>query len=414
MTIKFIPQAGDKNKVPKFNGSFKVTKEIIFNMQVCTIKLPQDWNLHSLHPDLLALAIASIILPFCGSRLEMPIGVSNQFHQEFFKNTKKRLYPINTSLKPRKAKKTAVPALCYSGGPDSTAAMLLLPPESKLFLIKKITPKEFLNKSLLNQTAALHACKILKEKGKNVHIIESNLEFVKNPAGYPTFLTEAVPALLLADYYNLDSIANGHTIEEGYQIGYSGYQDFIFSPFGMWSSLLEVVDMPYTLPTLGLSEVAALKLILLSEFKNDVQSCSRGGINKPCMNCIKCFRKLLLRKIILKEKITDKLLDQFFNMNSVQKILSSFYPHFGNVYCYITSKYIGYHKRMMALTIKTRGNQLDSGWMEKWYPEAGKHISNKYKHYVLEQIQKNVEVMNPNEISQMKNSYSVKYCSREK
>lgn len=412
--MKFIPQEDDKNKVPKFNSSFKETKEITFNIRVCTIKLPQDWNLYSLHPDLLALAVASIILPFCGSKIEMPIGVSDAFHQEFFKNTNKRLYPIDASLKPRKAKNTAVPALCYSGGPDSTAAMLLLPPESKLFLIKRMTPKEFLNKSLLNQKAALHACSILEEKGKDVHICESNLEFIKNPAGYSTFLTEAAPALLLADYCNLDSIANGHTIEEGYQIGYSGYQDFSHSPFGMWSSLLEVVDMPYTLPTLGLSEVAALKLLLSSDFKNDVQSCSRGRINKPCMNCIKCFRKLLLKKIILKEKLTDNLLDQFFNMNSVQKILSSFYPHFGNVYCYITSKYNGDHKNMIDLKIKTRGNQLNSVWMEKWYPEAGKHISNKYKHFFLEQIQKNVKVMNPNDISQMKNSYSVEYCSRKK
>ncbi|TYS65743.1 hypothetical protein FZC76_17825 [Sutcliffiella horikoshii] len=123
--MKFITQEDGKNKVPKFNSSFKETKENTFNMPVCTIKLPQDWNLYSLHPDLLALAVASIILPFCGSKIEMPIGVSDAFHPEFFKNTNKHFYPIDASLKPRKANNTAVPALCYSGGPDSTAAVIV-------------------------------------------------------------------------------------------------------------------------------------------------------------------------------------------------------------------------------------------------------------------------------------------------
>ncbi|OIJ10397.1 hypothetical protein BKP37_17810 [Anaerobacillus alkalilacustris] len=57
----------------------------------------------------------------------------------------------------------------------------------------------------------------LGKQGRKVHKIKSDLEFVRSPATYTTFLADSAGAILLADYYNFDSLSNGHTLEEGYE-----------------------------------------------------------------------------------------------------------------------------------------------------------------------------------------------------
>lgn len=404
LKFRFSPETTDQISYEINRNSYKSVGKVSLGVRKCHIHLPENWTLTFAHPDLLALAAISIVYPFSGPKIIVPIGVSLDFHRTFKRITGKNILPVNTKLKPRQASANAVPALAFSGGVDSTTASLLLPPSTHLFYIDRITPAQFQNqRTLLNQEAAYYACDSLKKLGRSVHKIKTDLQYVRNPIGFATYLSDSVPAILLADYYGFDSLANGHTLEEGYQVGYGGYQDAKeIQLVKIWGELLKVVDMPLSLPTIGLSEVCTTKILLNSPYYTFAQACSRGKVKQPCMNCYKCFRKSLLEMVIKKEPIQDEYLDNLFRIKDAQRVLQVCPVHFENVIAYITSNYNGEHKIMNILKKKTRGDVLDTSWMEKWYSPALDLVRPKYQDHVNKQIQERLNVMTKQDQSNMK------------
>src|SRR5699024_1457186 len=224
------------------------------------------------HPDVFALAMIAAIYPFCGSNIRLPRGVSKPFHNQVMRVTNKKVLPVNEKLSPRKAPSNAVPALTYSGGIDSTAAAILLPADTHLIYFDRMIPKGG-TKTLLNQEAAYYACDSMARMGRTVHKIKTDMQYLRKPVGFNSYLTDAVPALLLADYYAFDTIAHGQTLEIGYQIGHLGYKDCKDTEVGHpWYRLLASIDMMYTLPTIGLSEVSTTRIVRKSPYHEFAQA----------------------------------------------------------------------------------------------------------------------------------------------
>ena len=46
-----------------------------------------------------------------------------------------------------------------------------------------------------------------------MQIIESNLEFIRKPVGFPTDLANSIPAILLSEFLGFDSIGFGTVLE---------------------------------------------------------------------------------------------------------------------------------------------------------------------------------------------------------
>ena len=67
-------------------------------------------------------------------------------------------------------------------------------------------------------------------------IIESDLEYVRDPVGFPVDVANSVPAILMADYLKLDSIAFGTIMEASYGVGHKN---------------IEIILMAITTPMLG-------------------------------------------------------------------------------------------------------------------------------------------------------------------
>lgn len=411
LELEFTPEKSDPTTKHTLDRTYKKVKKVEMAGNRCEIHLPDDWTINAVHPDVFALAILAIIYPFC-SHLQLPIGVSKHFHDQVFQLTNKKVFPVNEQLSPRKAPSDAVPALTYSGGVDSTAAVTLLPEDTHLFYFDRIILAE--PKTLLNQEAAYYACDSMAALGKTVHKIKTDLQYIRNPVGFNTILADAVPALLLADYYHFDSIANGNTLERGYRIGDLGYRDCKETEVGNpWHSLLDSIDMPYTLPTIGLSEVCTTDIVRRSPYHAFTQACSRGKIKEPCMNCYKCFRKSLLEKVLTNSPLNDSYLDTLFDIKDVKKVIHTPHLHYGNVVTYITANYSGSHREMLSLKKKTRGDRLPVEWMQKWYPKSQEFLSPKYRNKVKREIQKYVEPMNKQDIKIMKESFSEAYFGRD-
>ncbi|MDY0407446.1 DUF6395 domain-containing protein [Virgibacillus soli] len=410
LTLLFTPEKSDPTTQQIRNTTFNTTTKLEMASNQCVFYLPSDWTIDSVHPDVFALAVLAAIYPFCGPKIHLPQGVSVDFHNQVKKVTKKQVLPVDLTLSPRKAPTHAVPALTYSGGIDSTAAAILLPENTHLFYFDRLIPEKGM-KTLLNQEAAYYACDAMAKMGRTVHRIKTDMQYVRKPVGFSSFLADAVPAMLLADYYGFDTIGHGQTMEIGYQVGRIGFKDCKENEVGNpWYELLYAVDMPYTLPTIGLSEVSTTNIVRQSPYQAFAQACSRGKIKAPCMNCFKCFRKSLLEKVIMNQPLSNDYLDQLFAVKDVKRVLNASRPiYFSNILAYITSHYRGNHQKMLLLKRITRGDRLEVEWMNKWYPKSQEFIAPKYRNSVKREILKYAEPMNTRDIKIMQQSFSEAY-----
>lgn len=364
----------------------------------CRVILPDDWTLEKVHPDVLALSVLLIVYPFTGPRLTLPVGISPEFAHLLRQKLYKTVQPVNPTLQPRKAPAGASPALAYSGGVDSTAALILMPRETKLFFLDRIFPEEGPKKSLYDPEAAHYACQFLKEEGRDLYMVQSDLEYVRQPVGFPVSEANAVPALLLSDYIGLDSIAFGTIMEAAYRVGHHRFEEYAQrSHHTVWGALFQAVDMPFNLVTAGISEVGTSRIVLHSPYRAIAQSCLRGKPGAPCLNCFKCLRKMMLDRILEGKELDDTFLAKLFKMRDAARYLTQSPIRHENVFAYITARYQGRFRLMKLLRKKCRGHRLDVSWMEKWYKPSAAFIHEKYRPYVTEEITRYLEVMSPKE-----------------
>jgi len=413
LELKFTPEKDDPKRQLIFNTTFKKNTRVDMVSTRCEIRFPNDWTADAVHPDVFALAMLAAIYPFIGKTLRLPRGVSRAFHNQVMQVTNKKVLPVNEKLAPRKAPSNAVPAFTYSGGIDSTAAAILLPKNTHFFYFDRIVPTG--TKTLLNQEAAYYACNSMAKTGRNVHKIKTDMQYLRKPVGFNSYLSDAVPALLLADYYGFDTIGHGQTLEIGYQIGHLGFKDCKETEVGHpWHKLLKSIDLPYTLPTIGLSEVSTTRIVNKSPFREFAQACSRGKIKKPCMNCFKCFRKSLLDKVIMNQPLTDHYLNKLFSIKDARNVLNAPPPiYFASILAYITAHYNGRHKKMQLLKKVTRGDTLEVDWMNKWYAKSQEFIAPKYRNRVKKEILKYAEPMNTKDVRTMTKSFSKAYFNQK-
>jgi len=216
----------------------------------CRYVLPRDWRREDTHPDLLALAGITAIAPYAPEEIEFSMPVSSCFHQSCLDFLGKRVGPVDHTLKRREPPPYSIIGLSYSGGVDSTAALQLLPEETVSFFLNRMN--ESARRTLYSGEAALQACDELRENGRVVYIVDSDMEHLRNPVGFPVDIACANPAILMADRECLDAVAFGTILESAYRIGYGGFQDYARRDhFLKWGGLFRTVGLPFCQVTAG-------------------------------------------------------------------------------------------------------------------------------------------------------------------
>jgi hypothetical protein len=338
----------------------------------------------------MALATILMVYPFTKSKIELPVGVSQAFHDQFKIASNKEVLPVDPDLQPRKAPANAIPALAYSGGVDSTAALTLLPQHTCSIFVDRMIPPN--NKTLYKKEAAYFACESLRKMGRHVYIVKTDFEYIRSPAGFAVEMSSAIPALLLSDYLSLDSIAMATTLEDNTFLEFPAF----FAKrlyFTKWDNIFTTVDIPLNKVTWGISEVGNYTIVMKSPYHSFTQPCIRGNVHKPCMNCYKCFRKILLEMTLLKKEIDDQYLNRLFKIREARINLMKFPMANENVITYITAHYHGNHHLMNLLKKKTRGNLLKVSWMEQWYSPSREDLAPKYRNLIVSNIKKYLKVM---------------------
>ena len=346
-----IPEGSTYNPLERW--SMKGNDLIMrYNDMTVWWRMPADFSFEETHPDLFKLAEYVLISPFEKDLLDGWVP----------------------SRKPGLR-----PGLAFSAGCDSTAAMELLPEQTVLIYHKR---EGF--ESKLNHSNALRFIDHLEHECRRpVCIIESNHEILRTingkQAGFVTDYACAVQVILLADYFNLDSVATGMPLENSYL--WHGQKFREFSKTWFWKKhapLFESVGLSILQPVMGCSEVINQKIVEASHFEDFAQSCLRSNAGNTCGECWKCFRKNSLkgRNISISKEIDTFLKQSKLKMAastiySIQKMQSQ-----GRFFQEIMSSYP--HLQEII--------EEDVQFLEQYYSPALELIPLKYRSYVKSRL----------------------------
>jgi hypothetical protein len=227
-------------------------------------EMPTEFQLHTTHPNLLALALNVVLRP-------LGIGIPDSISEH---------RPFGTCG-----------ALAYSGGFDSTAAAILLPDSTILSYHRRSFPSQ-LNHGLADRLFGVWK----KRTSRTILQVPSNHELVRTnlgkPAGFSTDFASGVHLILLADTLNLGRIAYGTPIDNTWLKKGSQYRDFSKSDYWCrWKKRFAAAGLHLEFPINHISEAGALRICQNSGFMEYINSCLRGNGAEGCGKCWKCFNK---------------------------------------------------------------------------------------------------------------------------
>ena len=213
--------------------------------------------------------------------------------------------------------------LAFSAGVDSTACMELMPPETVLLYHQR---DGFDSK--LNHANAFRFIQKLRNDGKQVVVVKSNHEQLRldhgKSVGFSTDFAGAVHVILLADYFELGSIAMGMPLENAYLFhGHKGRDFNLSSYWKTHSSILEKAGLDLVFPTSGVSEIINQRIVDGSDYADYAESCLRSKeAGKVCGKCWKCFRKNSMKG---KEVQIQGEIEIFLNKKPLKQAISTLY-----------------------------------------------------------------------------------------
>ncbi len=329
-------------------------------------ELPKGVTIEQVHPDHLALIALLVCHPFVEDSVTIPWNVSTRFADSCAKISKYNVVFDETDYKSYISSPNARPALAFSGGADSTASLLVMPENTLSVFMDRPLKKKV---SMYNKTAAYATIKHAKKCGFEVHALECDVEYVRQPLGFPTDLVPSIPIIALASSHNIDSIAFGTVMESAYRIGHEKARNYASSHhYRLWGRMFQAAGLPLYLPVSGVSEVGTSTIVLNSSFHPFTRSCIRGEWPDACENCWKCFRKNMLEARIKGTEINDAYLLQGLGIPEVQRKMQSYPVSHENVLAWALGKSTGNTSQIVLQRLE--GNQRNLGFLEKYFPGA--------------------------------------------
>ncbi|WP_330926444.1 DUF6395 domain-containing protein [Candidatus Sororendozoicomonas aggregata] len=272
--------------------SFNAGNEAI-SLGVDNVRFFLPGKIEVVHPDLLALAALKIVSPYIGSQVIFEFPVSKKFEESVYK-CYKNIKHINSSGFVSSRLPGTIHGMSFSGGADSVGVSALIPENSCLVLSARTFHKDIGKfESWYRTDQNVETLKHMPESFRKISAF-SDFEFASTNGKwciYPDKYAFTIPLLLMADYLKLKSVATGDVLAAftGNEVKFGGtfsYKD---------AYIYEAVGLEFIQPGCGLTEVGTEMLARKKGLANISSTCQYGPFQKPCMKCIKCFRKELLR-----------------------------------------------------------------------------------------------------------------------
>src|SRR5215213_9337798 len=147
-------------------GDTKVSGRARAGRQSFSVWAPAGLNFDDVHPDLIALSVFLVAHPWTTNRLVVKgvDGISDTFAQALDSGFGTELHHPGTG-DPRHAPAGGRSGLAFSGGVDSTAAMMLMPKETPLLFLNRVGPDRTPSVTRYQSVAAQHALDPLSHWG---------------------------------------------------------------------------------------------------------------------------------------------------------------------------------------------------------------------------------------------------------
>lgn len=270
------------------------------------------------HPDLCALAALKIISPYIGQRFEMDRPVSAEFAV-----TIRNTYPsikeiaVNPTLKARSMPQIERPVVSFSGGADSVAAAALLGPGTPLILSARTWHPEIGEfEKWYNTEANLETLARMPSRFKKIPV-KTDFEFLSTNGRYciyPDSYAFTIPCLMLADHLSISHIVTGDI-----WVAFNGDETiFTKTLTSRHNHVFESVGLSLEPILNGVGELGSLMINDHYNLSDIATSCQYGTFQKPCMKCIKCFRKSIYSWALFDRKLSPDELKKFNLSSAVQ------------------------------------------------------------------------------------------------
>jgi len=377
-----------------FEGRIHMEKNIF------SITLPPDCLSRDVHPDHAALIAILAAHPFVGKRLSFQWPISQQFSERMSVFTRYSIHSVSGHVEQYTARMRSRPALAFSGGVDSTAALLLMPKSTLSVFLNR--PQSAERTSLYNKSAAIAIQKQLFAAGFDVQSIECDIEYIRNPIGFPTDLAPSIPLIALASQLNVDSIGFGMVMESAYRIGHDRSRNYSDSNhYKTWGVLFEAAGLPLYLPVAGLSEVMTSLIVNQSPYRTYSKSCIRGEFPKSCNNCWKCFRKNLITARLENTIISELEFKKWLNVKEVKFKLQKWPISHENVLSWSIKGGNMKGKSYQLLLDRMEGSARELNCLEQWLSISSELFPEKYREDTIERILSFTSAMNESDTTSL-------------
>ncbi|MBR9897456.1 MAG: hypothetical protein GYB16_13930 [Gammaproteobacteria bacterium] len=362
-------------------------------------------DISSIHSDILALTALIIFGPFAKREIEFDWAISERLKDAIETNFRRRVLS-STHDSERAVTGKGRAALAFSGGVDSVAAAIVMPKDTvSVFCNREVPEGEKIG--LYRADAALKACKQLSAY-RDVEIVRTDMEFVRHPVGFSVDWTNAAGAVLMSDFYNLNTVAFGMIMESAFFIGHPYFSDLEDrTVYSAWAPIFEAASLPISLPTAMISEVITSKIAIETSLDVNAQSCVRGKEDKPCMNCFKCFRKTILDAKLKGIGVERTHYDMAYTSKEVARRLTQLPIHHENVLAYSleglkpTDHPVDVLLRKKMNPIAEYGKGLH--WLTSVYKPGFRLVADTLFGAVASELDKYAPLMNEDEINTVNN-----------
>jgi hypothetical protein len=265
-------------------GQVGVPIELVTDTATVQVPEPQSRP----HPDLVALAVLTIVEPWCSQRLEIEGGVSRHFAQAAHDSTGIEVGPVDEALAPRTAGNRF--GLMFSGGPDCMAAEVLIGERMPYFHFRRVKHPRIPDRMThVRGDVQERIVTKARDAGEEVHIARSDLEYLCLPfATFPQWASVTVGAVLQADSQDLGGIVTGRNISGLYLTWGGG-----FNPDGdresAWHPLFAAAGLPVAHPVGGATDYVTKAIAESHRLAQFARSCLLGSDAAPCGVCEKCL-----------------------------------------------------------------------------------------------------------------------------
>lgn len=251
-----------------------------------------DYEVKTIHPDVLGLLCLVTFFPFIGDEAEFPHPVSprlfNAFQNKCFTDKKNiRFRNIDASIPMYSGE---VIALSFGGGVDSSAVRQMFP---EAFVVHEAHIKDGI-------VVRSHCHDVVKRLGSNGRLVQTNIRYLSKPGGWHSWPCSTSTSLLMATDKNFGIILTGSILGACYLSNGTQFWDrnaatAWHGPTGnYWQSAFDAIGLPMFSPVTGVSEYQTMQLSMKLLNEGEVVYCMESD-GLPCGSCTKCFRRDVIR-----------------------------------------------------------------------------------------------------------------------